>query len=110
VTTRLARDPLHRGYRVPGEISSHAVWLYSRFSPGPRDVEELLAERGVAVSYESVRRCGLRRSRYVGEVRTHLGHVLTATALTFVRVAEWLAGTPRGRTRRSEFALLMSPA
>ena len=57
---------------------------------------------------QGVRRCGLRRSRYVGLPKTHLGHILTAAALNFVRVAEWLAGTPRARTRTSPFALLMS--
>jgi transposase len=58
---------------------------------------------------QGVRRCGLRRSRYVGLPRTHLGHVLTAAALNFVRVAEWLAGTPRARTRHSPFARLLMP-
>lgn len=56
---------------------------------------------------QGVRRCGMRRSRYVGLDRTHLGHVLTATALNFVRTAEWLSGTPRARTRHSHFADLM---
>jgi putative transposase len=44
-----------RGYRFPAEIISHAVWLYHRFSLSHRDVEELLAERGIQVSYESIR-------------------------------------------------------
>ncbi len=43
------------GFRFPQEIISHAVWLYFRFSLSFRDVEELLAERGVIVSYETVR-------------------------------------------------------
>lgn len=55
-----------------------------------------------------VRRCGMRRSRYVGLPKTHLGHVLTAASLNFIRVAEWLAGSPRAKTRRSPFATLMS--
>jgi putative transposase len=45
----------YRGYRFPPEIISHAVWLYHRFSLSFRDVEELLAERGVVVSYETIR-------------------------------------------------------
>ena len=49
-------SPLHKRYRFPGEVISHAVWLYFRFLLSYRDVEELLAERGVAVSYETVRR------------------------------------------------------
>ena len=47
---------LYRRHRFPGEIISHAVWLYSRFLLSYRDVEELLAERGIAVSDETVRR------------------------------------------------------
>ncbi len=50
-----ARDPLYRGYRFPAEIISYAVWLYYRFALSHRDVEELLAERGVQVSYEAIR-------------------------------------------------------
>jgi putative transposase len=45
---------LYRGYRFPPAIISYAVWLYLRFSLSLRDVEELLAERGVAVSYETI--------------------------------------------------------
>ena len=45
----------HR-HRFPAEIISHAVWLYHVFSLSLRDVELLLAERGVVVSYETVRR------------------------------------------------------
>ena len=57
---------------------------------------------------QGVRRCGMRRSRYRGHARTHLGHVLTAASINFVRVADWLAGVPRARTRHSAFARLMS--
>jgi len=45
----------YRGYRFPLEIISHAVWLYHRFSLSLRDIEDLLAERNVIVSYESIR-------------------------------------------------------
>ncbi len=47
--------PSYRGYRFPREIISHAVWLYHRFGLSFRDVEDLLAERGVSVTYESIR-------------------------------------------------------
>gem|GEM_PF-1693894 len=50
-----SRDPLYRGYRFPAEIISHAVWLCYRFALSHRDSEELLAERGVQVSYEAIR-------------------------------------------------------
>jgi putative transposase len=45
----------YRGYRFPPEIISHAVWLYHRFALSHRDIEEMLAERGVQVSYEAIR-------------------------------------------------------
>ena len=47
---------LYTRHRFSGEVISHAVWLYFRFLLSYRDVEELLAERGIAVSYETVRR------------------------------------------------------
>ncbi len=43
-------------HRFPPEIIQHVVWLYFRFSLGFREVEDLLAERGVDVFYETVRR------------------------------------------------------
>jgi putative transposase len=46
----------YRCHRFPGKIISHAVWLYQTFSSSFRDVELLLAERGVILSCESVRR------------------------------------------------------
>jgi len=49
------RSSDYRGYRFPPEIISYAVWLYHRFCLSFRDVEELLAEREVTVSYEAVR-------------------------------------------------------
>src|ERR1700704_153492 len=46
----------YAGYRFPPEIIQHAIWLYLRFALSLRDVEDLLAERGITVSYEAVRR------------------------------------------------------
>ena len=48
--------PSYRGYRFPPEIISHAVWLYHRFALSFRDVEDLLARRGVDVTYEAIRK------------------------------------------------------
>ena len=42
-------------YRFPPEIISHAVWLYHRFALSFRDVEELLAQRSITVTYETIR-------------------------------------------------------
>jgi transposase-like protein len=44
------------GYRFPPEVIQQAIWLYVRFTLSFRDVEDLLAERGIMVSYETVRR------------------------------------------------------
>ena len=52
MTTQSASYPRHR---FPAEIISHAVWLYHVFSLSLRDVELILAERGVVVTHESVR-------------------------------------------------------
>jgi putative transposase len=47
----LSQTPNYRGYRFPAEIISYAVWLYYRFSLSFRDIEDLLAQRGIEVSY-----------------------------------------------------------
>jgi transposase len=59
---------------------------------------------------QAVRSCGLRRSRYVGQPKTHLGHVLTAVAVNLQRIDDWLTDTPRSATRHSAFARLMAPS
>ena len=50
----------YRRHRSPPEIIQHAIWLYLRFTLSYRDVEELLAERGLDISYETVRRWVLK--------------------------------------------------
>src|SRR3712207_6535356 len=52
--TSAAKSP-YAGYRFPGEIISHAVWLYFRFPLSLRMVEEMLAARSIDVSHETVR-------------------------------------------------------
>jgi len=47
--------PSFKRHRFPPEIIQHAAWLYFRFTLSFRDVEELLAQRGIGVSYETVR-------------------------------------------------------
>jgi len=47
--------PSYAGYRFPAEIISHTVWLYFRFPLSLRNVDEILAARGVVVSHETVR-------------------------------------------------------
>nr|WP_168500491.1 IS6 family transposase [Streptomyces sp. RLB1-33]QIY76359.1 IS6 family transposase [Streptomyces sp. RLB1-33] len=77
-------SPSYRGHRYPVEVISHCVWLYFRFPLSFREVEELMLQRGVIVSYETVRRwCakfgqayanGLRRRPRPGD-KWHLDEV-----------------------------------
>jgi putative transposase len=55
-----APRPLYAGYHFPAEIISHAVWLYFRFPPSLRVVEDMLTGRGIAVSYKTVRQWALK--------------------------------------------------
>src|SRR5437764_4916064 len=50
----------YRRHRFPPPIIQHAIWLYLRFTLSYRDVEDLLAERGLVISYETVRRWVLK--------------------------------------------------
>jgi transposase len=69
------------------------------------------ARAGVEGTHEqAIRRCGLRRCRYIGLAKAHLQHVLTAVAIDVVRLSEWWAGTPPAGTRCSRFAALKPAA
>ena len=80
----------YRRHRFPAEIIQHAIWLYLRFTLSYRDVEELLAERGLDVSYETVRRWvlkfgpliarKLRRGRPRPSARWHLDEMVVRIA------------------------------
>src|SRR5207248_647909 len=80
----------YRRHRFPPLIIQHAIWLYLRFTLSYRDVEELLAERGLEVSYETVRRWvlkfgpgfarRLRRSRPRPSDRWHLDEMVVRIA------------------------------
>ena len=64
----------YAGYRYPTEIISHAVWLYFRFALSFRDIEELLAARGIAVSYEAVRQWCLKfGQQFANKIRHRKG-------------------------------------
>jgi putative transposase len=77
--------PSYRGYRYPAEIIAHGVWLYHRFPLSFREVEEMMLQRGVVVSYETIRRwcakfgpvyaAGLRRRRIRLGDKWHLDEV-----------------------------------
>ncbi|MET7979495.1 IS6 family transposase [Streptomyces mirabilis] len=81
----MGASPLYRGHRYSAEVIAHCVWLYFRFPLSYREVEELMLQRGVIVSYETVRRwClkfgqayadGLRRRRPAAGDKWHLDEV-----------------------------------
>jgi len=55
-----------------------------------------------------IRRCRPRRTRYRGQPKVQLGHILAATGLNFLRLGEWYAGASRCRPPRSPFARLLA--
>ena len=59
----MTSSDLYRGFRYPAEIISHVVWLYFRFSLSFRDIEELMASRGIFVTYETIRQWTLKFGR-----------------------------------------------
>ena len=68
--------PSYHGYRFPPEIISHAVWRYHRFGLSFRDVEDLLAQRGITVSYETIRQwCRTFGPEYARTLRRRRGRL-----------------------------------
>jgi len=68
--------PSYSRYRFPALIISHCTWLYFRFALSYRDVEEMMAERGVTVSYESVREWCLKfGGMYTKRIRSRHGRL-----------------------------------
>ena len=67
---------LYKRHRFPVEIIQHAVWLYHRFNRSARDIEDLLAERGITVTYEFIRlRCIKFGPKYTWRLRRkHRGY------------------------------------
>ena len=66
--------PSYHGYRFPPEIISQAVWLYHRFCLSFRDTEDLLAQRGITVSYETIRQwCHTFGPEYARSLRRKRG-------------------------------------
>ena len=103
-------------HRFPADVIRHAVWLYFRFSLSFRDVEELLAQRGIDVSYETIRcwtiKFGpliarrLRRRRPAPSPRWRLdemvcwigGRACTCGALSMMKARSWTVDRRRNRT------------
>jgi transposase len=68
---------------------------------------EYAVRSGIESTHEqAIRRCGLRRSRYIGLAKTHLQHLLTGIAINLVRLSDWWAGISPAKTRCAPFAAL----
>ena len=71
-----AKTSNYHGYRFPPEIISHAVWLDYRFCLSLRDVEDLLAKRGVLVSYKTIRQwCRKFGAEYARKLKRREGRL-----------------------------------
>ena len=80
-------------HQFPPDVIRHAVWLYLRFTLSYRDVEELLAERGLDVSYETVRRWVLKLGR--GRSRRRLRAKTGPNFSTQRRTVSYETSSPR---------------
>ena len=82
--------PRYRYCHFPREVVQHAIWLYIRFTLSFRDVEELLAERGIDVSYETIRRWVIKYgpgiARRLRQIRLHKAHPLWHLDEVFVSI------------------------
>jgi putative transposase len=92
----MSKPVSYKRHRLPPEIIAHAVWLYFRFPLSLRLVEEMLLERGIVVSYETVRRWALkfgpayaRRLRRKRPNRRDIWH-LDEVAVTICGKKHWL--------------------
>ena len=71
-----SKSASYHGYRFPPDIISHAVWLYYRFCLSFRDAEDLLAQRGVTVTYETIRQwCQRFGPVYARQLRRRRGRM-----------------------------------
>lgn len=94
----------YKRHRFPPAVIQHAVWLYFRFTLSFRDVEEMLAHRGVDVSYETIRAsavkfgpkiaANLRRPKMPPSPRRHLDEMVSKIAGEHVRI--WRAVDDEG--------------
>ena len=105
------RAPCTRAKKEPRLIGLHARQSYEALQAARhRQTTDAFAQQyapraGIESTHaQGIRRCGLRQARYMGQAKTHLQHLATAAALNCVRIGEWLAGTPRAKTRGSPLA------
>ena len=70
---------LYKRHRFPPDVIQHAVWLYLPFNLSARDIKDLLAERGIVVSYQSIRLWGTDKLTYFSP---HFGQNMPPLQLT----------------------------
>ena len=95
----------YSGYRFPSEIISYAIWAYHRFCLSFRDVEDLLAERGIIVSYETIRLwCQKFGADYVHKLKRRQGRLGDHSHLdeVFLRICDVAHTTERYANNRME--------
>jgi len=106
---RTNRAALYAGRRYPAEGIAHAVWLYFRFPLSLRMVEEMLAERGIVVSHETIRRWGLKfGGAYASEIRrcqsaTNDKWHLDEVAISIAGKTHWRFACRRPAGRRARY-------
>ena len=90
----------YHGYRFPPAIISHAVWTYHRFALSFRDVEDLLAQRGITVTYETIRQgCRNFGPAYARTLRRRRGRIRgISTSSSHCKGAAGICGAPSMRT------------
>src|SRR5215472_9847625 len=86
--------------------------IAARQREGTADFKDLYRHRAgtLGVHSQATRTMGLRRSRYIGLRKTHLGHVAIATAVNVVQLLSWLRGDVPAQTRISPLKQLLKPA
>ncbi len=93
----------YHGYRFPPLIISQAVWLYHRFCLSLRDVEDLMAERGVVISHETVRQwCRKFGPDYVRDIRRRQPSSASTWPCWITRSAAgmtWMSRSPQSPSR-----------
>jgi putative transposase len=72
----MTQSKMYKRHRFPPEIIQYAVWLYHRFNRSPRDIEDLMSQRGIEVSYEAIRLwCNKFGAKYAQRLRRkHQGY------------------------------------
>jgi hypothetical protein len=97
---------LRQGKRRLDGARGEALGLRKR-NPGPTTIygpTSYASRAGIEGTLsQGIRAYGLRHARFIGEAKTHLQHVLTAAAIDFVRIGNWLMKKPLAKTRTSTF-------